>query len=345
MDFLLPSGLKEQRKLLDSLNLQKIELSVVAEARAHITITGPVNSGKSTLFNQLKGQQLSVVSAVPGTTKDSLAEHFGPFLLVDTPGMDEVLGDARTQSALQAIDRADVAILVLDASAGVRQSDAVLYRDLRARGLPVIVVLNKIDLIKKDIKAVLQNAELKLGVPMIPISAKQGTNVAEKLIPALINAHPGMAVTIGRALPKYRRRAAQRIVQEAAVLASVVGIEPIPGLGIPLLIGVHIRLLMRLAAIYGEQFNVARARELLSAIAGGALVRYGAQEAVKLIPAAGWVVSSIAAGTGTFALGEAAAAFFEAGQQLSKQDLRSLYKRFRKEGRKGKAHPELEFPD
>lgn len=334
---LLPSGLKQQRRFLETMDLKQIEAVVASEARAQVTITGPVNSGKSTLFNQLKGQQLSAVSAVPGTTKETIAERFGPFWLVDTPGLGEIAGAATTASAMRALDAANIAVLVLDASAGVRQDDLNLYRDLRARGLPVIAVLNKIDLVnKQDQKAVISNAEQKLGVPIIPISAKNGTNVAEKLIPALIDAHPGMAITIGRALPKFRRKAANRIVQEAGVLATVVGVEPIPGLGVPLLISVHVRMLLRLAAIYGENFSVARARELLSAIAGGAMVRYGAQELIKVIPIAGWIVSSVTAGVGTFAMGQAAIAFFEAEQTLSKQDLRTLYKRFRKERGKGK---------
>lgn len=333
---LLPSRLKDTRRFIESLDLKQIEAAVASEARAQVSITGPVNSGKSTLFNQLKGQQLSAVSAVPGTTTETIAERFGPFWLVDTPGVGEVSGTDRTESAMRAVDNSQIAILVLDASAGIRQSDLDFYRDLRARGLPVVVVLNKMDLIKQDLKAVLRNAEIKLGVPIIPISAKHGTNVADKLIPAIIQAHPTMAVTVGRALPKFRRTAARSVVRESAALASVVGIEPIPLLGIPLLIAVHVRMLLRLAAIYGENFTAARARELLSAMAGGALVRYGAQEAVKLIPAAGWLVSAAAAGTGTWALGQAAIAFFEAEQALSHEDLRTLYKRFRKERRKGK---------
>lgn len=341
MNFLLPNGLKQQRRFLDSLDLKEIEAAVTSEARTQITITGPVNSGKSTLFNQLKGQQLSEVSPVPGTTKSNIVQQFGPFWLVDTPGLGEVAGDENTNTALQAIKAAQIAVLVLDASAGVRQSDLDLYRDLKLRALPVVVVLNKIDLVKKDLKAVLSNAEYKLGVPIIPISAKAGTNVAEKLIPALIDSHPGMAVTIGRALPKFRRRAANRIVQEAGVFATIVGIEPIPGLGIPLLISVHVRMLLRLAAVYGETFSVARARELLGAIAGGAMVRYGAQELVKVIPIAGWIVSAVSAGTGTFAMGQAAIAFFEAEKALSKEDLRTLYKRFLKDKRKGKGQAEL----
>src|SRR5688572_33461109 len=93
---LLPSGLKQQRRFLDTIDLKQIEAAVTSEARTQITITGPVNSGKSTLFNQLKGQQLSAVSPIPGTTTESIAEQFGPFWLVDTPGLGEVSGDDRT---------------------------------------------------------------------------------------------------------------------------------------------------------------------------------------------------------------------------------------------------------
>ncbi len=325
----LPTTIRDSRRFLESLDLKQIEAAVAAESRAQLVICGPVNSGKSTLFNQLKGQQLSAVSAVPGTTRETLAERFGPFWLIDTPGLGEVQGDQQTASAMRALDGADIAVLVLDASAGVRQSDAELYRDLRARGLPVVVALNKIDLVKKDARLVQQNAELKLGVPVIPISARHGTHIPDKLLPAIIDSHPRMAVTIGRALPRYRKMASQRVVRESGAIASLVGAEPIPGLGIPLLIGVHVRMLLRLAAIYGETFTAARARELMSAIAGGVLVRYGAQEAVKLIPAAGWLVAGIAAGTGTWAMGQAAITFFEAEQKLSQTDLRTLYRDFR----------------
>ncbi len=297
-------------------------------------LVGPVNSGKSTLFNQLKGQKLSAVSAVPGTTRGNIAEQFGPFWLVDTPGFGEVQGRDRADTALQAVEQADVAVLVLDSAAGIRQEDADLHHDLRARGLPVVVVLNKIDLLKRDVKPVVKDAEMKLGVPVIPISARTGANVADQLIPAIINAHPRMAVAIGRALPRYRRTAAQRIVRESAALAGLIGVEPIPGLDIPLLIGIHVRMLLRLAAMYGEHFTAARARELIGAIAGGVAVRYGAQQAVKIIPAAGWVVSSIAAGAGTWGLGQAAIAFFETEQTLSQKDLRTLYRDFRKDWRK-----------
>ncbi len=323
----LPTRLRDARRLIETLDLRQIEAAVAQEAQARLVLIGPVNSGKSTLFNQLKGQRMSPVSAVPGTTREAFAEQFGPFVLVDTPGFGEAGGADRSDAALRALGQADVAVLVLDASAGIRQDDVDLYQQSRALGLSTVVVLNKIDLIKEQIDEVVHDAERKLGAPLIPISAKRGTNVASDLIPAVIDADPRMAVTIGRALPRFRQMAARRIIRESSVLAGLVGAEPIPALSIPLLIAIQVRMLLRLSAIFGEDLTAARARELLSAIVGGVAIRYGAQELAKLVPGVGWLAAGLASATGTTALGNAAIAFFE--KKLSPAQLRALYRRMR----------------
>lgn len=323
----LPTNLRDARTLLQMLDLRQVEAVVAQEARAQLVIIGPVNSGKSTLFNLLKGRNVSPVSAVPGTTTTVVEERFGPFWLVDTPGLGEAAGSERAARALGALDQADVVVLVLDAAAGVRQSDVDLYREVRARGLSAVVVLNKVDLVKHDLKEVLRDAELKIGAPVIPISAQKGTNVARHLIPAIIDAHPRMAVTIGRALPQYRSLASKRVIRESVLLAALIGGEPVPMLSIPFLIGVQVRMLLRLAAIHGEEMNAARARELLGAIAGGVAIRYGAQELVKVIPGPGWLVAGAAAATGTAALGRAAIAFFN--RKVAPEQLRAFYRRIR----------------
>ncbi|MCC6905914.1 MAG: GTP-binding protein [Anaerolineae bacterium] len=338
----LPTQLRDSRSFIQSIDLQQIETQVSREAQAQIAIVGPVNSGKSTLFNQLKGQKLSKVSAVPGTTTTVIAERFGPFALIDTPGFDELSGEDRTITALSALDAATVAVLVLDASAGIRQSDFALLQQIRARGIPVVIVLNKIDLLKKDTQAVIADAERKIRAPIIPISAKRGTNIARLLIPALIDADPRMAVTIGRALPRYRRMASRRIITQSAMVGAMVGFSPVPLLDIPFLIGLQVRMLLRLAVIYGEAMPASRARELIPAIAGGLAIRYAAQELVKVLPVAGWITSGIVASTGTTAIGNAAILFFENSRNLSPAQLREAYKQFRR--RRKAAEAEL-LPD
>lgn len=327
----LPNQMRDIRSLLDSIDPQQIEDLIAQEARAQIAIIGPVNAGKSTLFNQLQGQQMSRVSAVPGTTTEAISERFGPFWLVDTPGFDEIAGSARALTAGQALDGSNVAVLVLDAMAGIRQADKDLLDQVRARGLPVVVVLNKLDLVGKDADRAVRDAERKLGLPVIGISAKKGTNIAEQFIPALIDAHPRMAVSVGRALPRYRRRAARRIIRDSSLLAMAIGAEPVPGLAVPFLIAIQVRMLLRLAAVYGEGWNVSRARELISAAAGGFAIRYAAQELAKLLPAIGWAAAGFAYLTGTAALGNVAIVFFENQGKLQAEELRSLYKRFRRQ--------------
>ncbi len=325
----LPSRLKDARHLLQSLDYSEIEATVSGEARAKLAIVGPVNSGKSTLFNRLKGEKLSDVSPVPGTTTDLLTEEFGPFLLVDTPGFEEVAGRDNAAIARSALSQADSVVLVLDASAGVRQSDQELLQRIKLHGVPVIVVLNKIDLLGKERERVVRDIERKLQIPVIPISAKKGTNVGKKLLPAIIDSNSKMAVAIGRALPNYRKYSSRRVIRESSIIAAIVSFEPIPGLAIPLLIGVQVRMLLRLSIIYGADMNAKRARELLGATAGGVAIRYAAQELAKFIPVAGWVVASIVGLTGTTALGRVGVVFFETGQKLKGKDLRRMYKNIR----------------
>jgi small GTP-binding protein len=325
----LPASLKDTRRFFESIDIHQIEAGVADEIRAQVAIIGPVNSGKSTLFNQLKGQKLSKVSAVPGTTTQALVEQFGPFQLIDTPGFGELGGETHSSRALEAASKAAVAILVLDAMAGIRQSDADLLAQVGAMGIPVVVALNKIDLVRRDLPAILRDLQNKLRVPVIPISARNGSGLADQLIPAVIAAHPRMAVTVGRALPRYRRIAAGQIIRESSAIAGVLGGEPVPFLSFPLLVGVQIRMLLRLAAIYGEVMGVARARELLGAIVGGWAIRYGAQELAKIVPAIGWIAAGFAAWSGTSALGGAAVLFFESKGKLTPQELREVYKRIR----------------
>jgi uncharacterized protein (DUF697 family) len=127
------------------------------------------------------------------------------------------------------------------------------------------------------------------------------------------------------------------VIRESAALGALVGAEPVPGLGIPLLIAVQVRLLLRLAAIHGERMTSAHARELISAIAGGVAIRYGAQELAKLIPGPGWLIAGAVAASGTWALGNVATLFFENSRKLSPAQLRKMYRQLRRSRRRGAA--------
>ena len=114
---------------------------------------------------------------------------------------------------------------------------------------------------------------------------------------------------------------------------AIIGVEPIPGLAIPLLMAGHIRLVLRIAAIYGESVTAERARELIAAMAGGVLIRYLGGALAQFVPGPGWIVASVLAWMGTMAIGQVAILYFEGGKQLSVPELRRLYRRVRQQER------------
>ena len=333
----LPARLADLRGLLQALDWDELYLAVQREAAARLAIVGPVNSGKSTLFNQMMGRRVSPVTAVPGTTQAVLEERFGPFVLVDTPGFGEVGGMDRAEIARRAAEEADVVVLLLDAAAGIRQSDYEVYQSLLATGLPVIVALNKIDLVRRELPAVLEDARRKLGVAPIPVCARSGAGVADRLIPAIVEAHPWIAVALGRALPAYRRQLAERVIRSAATLNGIIAAQPVPGLDVPFLLAGQVRMVLRIAAIYGESLSVRHAKELLTTIAGGVGLRFLAGQLAKILPGPGWVIAGVVTGLGTWAIGEVAALYFETGKRLTPAQLRAQYRQTRRRPRR--PHP------
>lgn len=329
----LPASLDDLRSLLRSLDYQKLKNEVERDLDCRVCIVGPVNSGKSTLFNLLHGRTISPVAAVPGTTRHLVREDLGPFTLLDTPGFGEVEGVDRASVALEGLHQSTLAILLLDAGAGVRQEDYELLRRLLLTGKPVIVALNKTDLIKKELDSVLADAEVKLGSTVVPISSKEGTNVSDGLIPRIINAHPGLAVAIGRELPAYRRRAVDKVVATAAALSAVAGAEPIPGASVPVLLAAQVKLVLRIAAIYGEPMTAHHARELVATVFSGMALRYAARELAKFVPVVGWAVAGAMAGASTFAIGRVAAEYFESGKTLRPREMQALYRLFSRQAR------------
>ncbi len=322
----LPNRLSDLLNLFDTFDWERIAGEVETETRGRIAIVGPVNSGKSTLFNLLKGKTVSPVAAVPGTTRQLVLEKVGPFSLLDTPGLGEIGGEQMTKVAWEAVEAADLVILLLDASAGVRQSDFDLYHQIRETGTPVLVALNKIDLIKRDLGAVVRDLEFKMkNIKVVPISAKTGAGVADKIMPAVIDSYPGLAVTIGRALPAYRQQAARKLIRNAAFWSGVWALVPIPGVDIPALLVAQVRLMLRLASLYGYSLSGRFAGELITTIAGGLVSRYLGEELAKLIPGLGSLVAAGVAASSTWNLGNIAAAYFEGGRKLSPTQMRSMY--------------------
>ena len=164
-----------------------------------VAVIGKPNAGKSSLFNRLAGHDRAIVSPVPGTTRDSidtLVERDGTlYRLVDTAGLrrksqiDESVEYYSFVRAMRAIDRADVALLMIDASMGITDGDQRVARFAEERGCAIVVLLNKWDLVDEDKRLAIEDDLLqKLGfigyAPVLRISALTGRGV-EKLFAAI----------------------------------------------------------------------------------------------------------------------------------------------------------------
>jgi GTP-binding protein len=152
-----------------------------------VAIVGRPNVGKSTLFNRLVGKRLAIVDDMPGVTRDRREgeARLGDlsFTVIDTAGLEEAKGASLEARMLaqteQAVDQADVALLVVDARAGIMPLDAHFARRLRKRKTPVILVANKCEGRVAE-AAIAECHSLGLGEP-IPISAEHGLGLPDLL--------------------------------------------------------------------------------------------------------------------------------------------------------------------
>jgi len=161
--------------------------------RKYISIVGRRNVGKSSFMNALTGQEISIVSNVPGTTTDPVYKSMelypvGPVTLIDTPGLDDVgeLGEKRVQKALKAFYKSDAGILVVDDFPGEYEKRiSEIFKELE---IPFIVVVNKADILGEKAQTVAQEYEKAFGVKAFVVSAlnKEGLENIGKTLNQII---------------------------------------------------------------------------------------------------------------------------------------------------------------
>lgn len=153
-----------------------------------VAIVGRPNVGKSTLFNVLAGEKISIVKDTPGVTRDRIYADVNwldkDFTLIDTGGIepeskDIILSQMREQAQI-AIDTADVIMFITDVRQGLIDADSKVADMLRRSGKPVVLVVNKVDNFDKFMADVYEFYNLGIGEPL-PISASSRLGIGDML--------------------------------------------------------------------------------------------------------------------------------------------------------------------
>lgn len=199
--------------------------------RIHIAIFGKRNAGKSSIINVITGQEAAIVSDVKGTTTDPVYKPIeilpiGPCVFIDTAGTDDTgdLGKLRIKKTLEVLDKADIALLIVDASIGFDDEDVMITKKIRDKKIPLLIVFNKIDSISYSdlFKTRIKRLESEFKCKVVNVSALKNTGIDKlrdeiikivpdnedkfKIVGDLIN--PGdfvvLVIPIDKAAPKGR---------------------------------------------------------------------------------------------------------------------------------------------
>lgn len=176
--------------------MQKASLNETPTAsRLHIAIFGRRNAGKSSLINAITNQDIALVSPVAGTTTDPVFKAMellpiGPVVIIDTAGIDDEgeLGELRVKKTYQVLNKTDLAVLIIDGTAGVTDYDLEILGRIREKNIPVVGVVNKSDVAgytQEDKKS----WEKLLNIKLIEVSAMKRQGI-EELKREIINKAP-----------------------------------------------------------------------------------------------------------------------------------------------------------
>lgn len=295
------------KQVIDSIpregdNLQKV-LELVRsqwkdlrfDASFQIAVTGPARTGKNSLLRAIEREQEDPRGSI--------------FTVVDSQGLEEYLGYRRPQSAEEELAGVDLIILVLDARYSLSEDTRQMYERLRRLEKPVVVALNKIDLVEQPVSAV-RKAQEFLRTRVFPTSIYRPETL-DRLLRGIVAVDSRALYPLTRNLPGFRRGICQGIVTQSAMAAGVVGAIPIPVSDLLPMTAIQTAMTLKIARAFGFKINRGRARELLPMLAAGILVREGSHRLRVRFPAQARLIAVSVASLWTYLLGKATVQYFE----------------------------------
>ncbi len=315
-----------------------------------IAVLGPASSGKDAAIRALFGVDTGEIDPIPGSTRRARALDLGgQVTVINAPGFGDLRPEVEAE-ARRLLDRLDVALYLVNCDGGASIDERKDLDALRALGRPVLVCLNKIDLIRphqreRFVEATLQQLGCRPEDAVVtafdplpalsdrPIGLEEVTSWLSRTLEA-----QGKELLFARHL-QDRAVAAEPIIRAAARKAAVAGAIPVPGADLAAVSAIQVKLISELSAVYGERLAGDVVMFLLAEVLAGTskgFVRWSMQA----LKSAGWIpggqvvelatsaLGATLAAASTYGVGKATVAFLRQraqGKTISPDELREVF--------------------
>ncbi len=273
---------------------------IQSEDWIRIAIVGPSQTGKTTLLNTIEAGQSATSPRI--------------FKLVERPGLAEFLGYEKASQFPENLDRANLILLLLDGRYEVSEATHGMLERLKGRGTPVLVVLNKCDLIRNP-SEIARNVQKALGQRTVAVSALR-THSIHPLFRAIVASNDSALYPLAIGFPGFRGTICRGIVTQASIGCALVGALPIPVSDLLPMTAIQTSMLLKIARAYGHHLDRRRARELIPMALSGVAVREASHRLRRQFPDKAKLIGVSAAGAWTYLLGRGAIAYFDRFSRL-----------------------------
>jgi GTP-binding protein Era len=331
-----------------------------------VAFVGAASAGKDAAILALFGVDFGEVDPIPGTTDRLRAvplDAAGRVVVVNAPGFGDLRDDVN-ETTRQLVDRLDVALYLVNADGGATEDERRALDRVRALGRPVLVCINKIDLIRPHQREAFLSATLhQLGVqpedavttafdPMPALSpAPIGIDAVADWITRMLT-DSGKALLFAKQL-RNRAVACEPLIRSAARKAALAGAIPVPGADMTAVTAIQVQLISDIAAVYDQKID----QDIALFIMGEALAGAGrgfARWATRALKTAGWIpggqlgeiaasaMGASIASASTYGVGQAAIAYIQRlkeGRALSAAEVRDVFDRFAFAWKDGRIQP------